>query len=656
MKNDFDFIREQFDSDGVHAPDTINESLVTERLQNVEPVKVKKNKKAVIGIVSASVAGVALVTATAILATSVLGKINLKTPAQPYSTAKLTQFQSRDEVQKAVGEAIKRRDDNLKKEERYYEYALDGSYNGGAASDIAAAGGGETGGSAGGSSSHNSTYVQHTGVDEADNVKTDGAYIYYLNTYSGSPQIEIFRADGKNSKQVADITIDDERFLHEFYVNNGHLVLLSTCYDDSDACTEAQVYDIANPTEPKLLDSFRQSGSYTSSRMIGDTLYMVSTYSIWNEKNLPYVCNDAATKDEVPANCVYAVENPADTNYLVVSSVDTSGGAQVSNTKAVFGSAEDIYCNQEHLYITAGEFEPLVVDGEVWSSYAVRVNRTQLVKIDLTDNLNVAATCYVSGAVNNQYSLDEYEGKLRVATTSSQNGKDVNNLFVLDESLALVGQVTGFAPDESIKAVRYIGTTAYVITYEQTDPLFVIDLSNPSQPDILGAVKISGFSTMLVPVDENTLLGIGYHTAEEDYTDLEVQEGIKLVTFDVSDKANPKVLDTKIFKNYYSEVQYNPRALLVNSERGDYTIPYSTYFDDEGNEKDGGVINFKVQDGSIRIVDEYRSEIFHEKNGRYAEAQRCVYIGNTIYILGNVSTYDAYSSNDHTAIDCVDYK
>ncbi|WP_316609446.1 beta-propeller domain-containing protein, partial [uncultured Ruminococcus sp.] len=242
------------------------------------------------------------------------------------------------------------------------------------------------------------------------------------------------------------------------------------------------------------------------------------------------------------------------------------------------------------------------------------------------------------------------------------NSFEVNNLYVLDSGLNQIGSVEGFAKDESIKAVRYMGDTAYVITYEETDPLFVIDLSTPSDPQILGEVKISGFSTMLVPIDGNTVLGIGYNTDNVYYTDMEVQDGIKIVTFDVSDKTNPKVLDTKVFKGYYSEVQNNPKALLVNTERNDFTIPFSCYGDGYSNyDSYSGVINFRISDGKIDIVDEYRSDVFVSSENGSAEVSRCVYVGNTIYMLGNVWEYDYYIKNNtddvyRTSIDWVDYK
>ena len=284
--------------------------------------------------------------------------------------------------------------------------------------------------------------------------------------------------------------------------------------------------------------------------------------------------------------------------------------------------------------------------------------QTQIIKISLQEDIGFAASGSVKGAVNNQYALDEYNGTLRVATTSydTKTGKESNNLFVLDMDLNKVGEVTDFAQDEHIEAVRYINDTAYVITYRQTDPLFVIDLSNPSKPEIKGFVKISGFSTMLVPVDENTILGIGYHTEEasDEPIDYNLNNALKIVTFDVTDKADPKVLDTKIFRNYSSEVQNNPKALLVNFERNDYTIPMThySYGTDGEYQNRGETLNFRVGDGKITVIDEYSSEKF---SGNFSDLDRCVYVGNTVYLLGT-GEYNESSADGMVIIDSVDYK
>ena len=272
MKNDFDFIREKFDSDGVNAPDGINEDLVLSELEGVEPVKPKKKKTGmVLGITSAAVASVAVITAAAFLAVNLLGKLPVRsigTPVSVSGTAKLLQFNSRDEVKKAVGNAMKFRE-NLYSGERYnvldgdvLEYGAEEKLN----SDSYSAGSanGSASGSSGGSSSHNSTYVQHTGVDEADCVKTDSEYIYYLAPASNGMknQIQIYRAARNDTERVSEITeLNDEHF-REFYVYGDRLVVLA---DDNrkNTSTAASVYDISDRSKPKTAKIPRPQRRFT---------------------------------------------------------------------------------------------------------------------------------------------------------------------------------------------------------------------------------------------------------------------------------------------------------------------------------------------------------------------------------------------------------
>ena len=674
MKNDFDFIRDKFSSDGVTAPGDINESLVLEKVKDTEPLKVKKSKKKIIGIASAAVAGVAVITAASIVVTGVLSHlpVSVGTPVSVSGTARLTRMNSRDEGRKALRHAISNQEKRnrafgLESESYLAEDSAERSLNGDigvkkyAADSNASAN--TSGGAAGGSSAHNSTYVQHVGVDEADTVKTDGEYIYSL---ANSGEIQIFPAVKGVSAPIASIQSGGtyDSWLQEFYIRGGNLIMIRQRYtygDDEEYYlpeeqTLTEIYDISDKNNIQLKSRFGQSGSYCSSRMIDGMLYLVSTQHSYKDTDLPTVCNgDPAEKgsfDEIPADCVYSVENPSDSSFLNISSIDTDKGADVCLTKSVLGSADTIYCNREYLYVTAAEYEPQAFEGNRAFSWAYfpTASKTQIIKVDLNRDLDIVAAAKVNGVVDNQYSFDEYNGNLRVATTSrDEDNRDINNLYVLDGELNQIGEVTGFAPNESIKAVRYMGDTAYVITYEQTDPLFVIDVSDPTAPVIKGEVKISGFSSLLVPVDENTVLGIGYHTEDEGLS-MEIQEGLKIVTFDVSDKASPKVLDTKIFKNYDSEVQYNPRALLVNPERNDYTIPYSytdwssSWWEDvysntqscQEPEHRSGYINFRVDGGKLEIVEEYASDVFAQ-----TEVNRCVYTDNVIYMLGGSSLIDS---------------
>ena len=695
--SNFDSIKEKFDNSGVNAPDTINEEAVTamlpqQPLQEVPPQKSKR--KLALGITAA--AACAVLTAGAVTFTGLFHSIPQPQPAaKPFATgAALRPFGSRREVQEELKKVLSL-NESLHRNGGYdigynkyaAEYYADGALSGSSGSAS--------------SSAHNSTYTQALGVDEADNVKTTEHYIFY--SY-GQKTITVFSADGEQAKQVAEVTVfGDEGTMDHFYVTDNRLVVLGSVWNNggdvqkpytaTDRMTVAQVYDISDITAIRKLDAFAQSGAYVDSRMIGDTLYLISDQYVVDESDWPKTGSapdsatpdsatpDSATMDEVPVSNMYTVASPVQNDFLVVSRVDIQSGAKVTNTKAILGTADTVYCNQDNLYITAPAYSNQVydlllraADNSAAQTYDYETQQlldkaewkgaeqTQIFKFNLEKDIDFTAEGKVSGTVNNQYSLDEYNGYLRVATTSydinsTLNG-DTNNLFVLDGNLKQVGAVTDFAYGESIKAVRYINETAYVITYEQTDPLFVIDVSEPAKPVMMGEVKISGFSTLLVPVNSNTLLGIGYHTEEnpDDDINMEIQKGLKIVTFDVTDKANPKVLDTKIYENYDSEVQYNPHALLVNFERGDYTIPMHHYDYRSGDNAPEayGLLNFRVDNGKINIIDEYTSEKF---STGFVCNNRCVYVGSNQYMVGSAWSYRGGISESFTSIiDCVPYQ
>ena len=662
MKTDYEFIKDKFDQSGVNAPESLNEDFVLEQIKDTKP---KNNKKPLIAGLSAA-AALAIITVSALVITSVIGGIPKPVTVLQSGTAKLSSFKSSDDVKKAIrainSERAKYMNDN---EIAVEENAADDSSLNYAQKNNAAAGSAKSA-----DLGHNSTYTQYTNVDEADTVKTDGRYIYYLNDST----ITVFSAEGKNSKKVAEIEPKlNYKCFEDFYVSGNKLIVTadySTQKYANKMYTAVEIYDITDIDNIKLADSFSQSGKYCSSRMIGSMMYVISTHYSNNENDLPKAgkkrgaTDDEAMPDELPCSDIYTVENPSEANFLVVSSIDTSNGAQVTKTKAILGSADTVYCNTENLFVTAAEYEYGSKYGDFyWFGSAVK--NTQIVKVDLNNKLDFTATVKVDGYIDNQYALDEKDGYLRVATTADRNDSgnriQSNRLYIFDKNLKQVGRTKAFAENESIKAVRYIGDTAYVITYEQTDPLFVIDTKDVKNPKILGEVKISGFSTLLVPVDDNTLLGIGYHTQDEDYTDMEVQEGIKLALFDVSNKAEPKVLDEKIFKNYESQVQFNPKALLVNFERNDYTIPYihwDYYDDDDIRDTQYGVINFKIENSKLKIVDEYKSNRFNLSNrDDNADLERCVYVGDYIYMLGTATEYKGDEIDEIVAIiDAVQYK
>lgn len=718
-QNDLEYIKDRMNRSGVNAPDALGEQEMLRRLQGVTPVQeVKKPKKKWVAPVSAA-AALALITATAFGLNGFLGNLSLSRQRHALGLDAiedydgLRAFSSRSELTDAV-----KRVQRLNTSEAFDRNTSDGFFtdifDGGKSYDVAeddfayeAAGGSSAGNALTGASDFGGTYLQYGDVDEADTVKTDGRYIYYLDRYDESEGytkscIKIFSANPDKPEQVADLVLGrgDMMTADEFYLYDGKLVVIEDAYVSNSlyytSNTHVVIYDVSNVGSITEIGSYQQSGDYVSSRMIGGALYVVSNQEINEENevptaqlqdNAPSATEDEATVRELDPGCIYAPSRPTQNSFLVIGRIDVDSSLQATETKAILGAAGTVYCNGSNLYVLATSYNPEVYElllneqnGSVPERYINRIKNgyysfydyTRITKISLDETMEFVADGMVNGEVLNQYALDEKDGNLRVATTSyNDKGTQVNNLFVLDGQLNELGSVTGFAADESIKAVRYVGDTAYVITYEQTDPLFVIDTADPRSPKLLGEVKISGFSSMLVPVDENTLLGIGYHTVDEpdDYTDMEIQEGLKLVLFDVSDKANPRVLDAKVFEDYSSEVQYNPKALLVNPQRGEYTLPYAYYHWEESDvftdgdeyassgwysEQKSGVISFAVENGKIVIRNEYEAKAFNSGQLE-GEVERCVYAGNTIYLLGEANDRDDYSKS-MTLIDAVPYR
>ncbi len=531
-----------------------------------------------------------------------------------------------------------------------------------------------------GSADHSRTYTQVKDIDEADIVKTDGEYIYYLSSVEN--QIIIAKADnGKATRVCAIGGATDESYIDDIYVKGDRLVIIGwgehartgKKSDDWTNTTNVMVYDISDRSTPKKQTEFTQTGDLLSSRLIGNDLCLVTNdylYTYRKGASMPYLSYDAQTPERLPIGSISCFPETEHPSFTVVSLMDITTGKASQDTvkaKAVLGASDTIYCNGENLYITgsAGEYAndgfaavdrgfatgelDFATDERDFANDGLWTPRTQILKVSLSGGkVKYKKTALVNGSVNNQWSMDERDGYFRVATTSVHDGEDVNNLFILDKNMEQVGSVIGFAKDEHIEAVRYIKDKAYVITYRQTDPLFIIDLSDPTAPVIEGHVKISGFSTLLVPADAEHLLGLGFSTEENEFG--EATDGVKLALFDISDPSQPKVVDSKAFPNMSSPVQDDHKALLVGpveasggsagSTEGDlngahaayYAFPYSIMPDwdediivEDAGDPDApsyGILVFSAKSGELQVLDDLATN---------ESVNRCIYIGDYIY-------------------------
>ena len=178
----------------------------------------------------------------------------------------------------------------------------------------------------------------------------------------------------------------------------------------------------------------------------------------------------------------------------------------------------------------------------------------------------------------NQFSVDEYNGNFRIATTENKDGKNVSALYVLDNNLNIISKLENLAENERIYAVRFMKDKGYIVTFRQTDPLFVVDLSNPIEPKILGELKIPGYSSYLHPYDDNHIIGFGQDIEIKkdaygrEYTQ---QNGLKISMFDVSDLSNPVEMFNIILGagGTYSTAEYDHKSLLFIKDKNILAFP-----------------------------------------------------------------------------------
>lgn len=607
MKNDFDFIKEKFDADNISAPDSIDENNIIDKLSSKPKLKLhqKTTFKAIVGAIACFALAVGIFAYAA--------PIHQKVPTPTVDLQNddvVASFESYSDIKQTINrinEKERYKDIQMQFPESFSDEIQTDGWLASGDNTIKDAASTEIGSTD--STSFAKTYIQVEGVDEADIIKNDGKYIYYVNNKS---EIKIYQGE-ELITTISDFNqenTDKYICIDDIYIKADELVVNVTAeayYDEkSVVTTDSYIYDLSDISNPSQTKKFTQSGNYTTSRLIGNTLYVISNkfmYDCKTEEDCYITTGENENETTLPADSIKCGESINDTNCLVVSAVNLDSLERAADTKAFFGCGSSVYCNKNNMYIT--------ISGE----------ETEIVKAELTESeIKFTATAKVKGYVHNQFSMDERNGCFRIAT-SDEIG---NNLYIFDSQLNKISEITGFAENEQIQAMKYIGDMAYVITYEQIDPLFVIDLSDPHNPEIKGSVEITGFSSQLVSVDENTLLGIGYDD----------QSGIKLVLFDISNPLSPAVLDSYIIFNAYSNAQYNHKAIVVNKEKNYFAIDYSQYT----SESESGGIVFEIKDNKIHILNRH---IIHPTN--YDEAERVTYIDDTLYVLD--SGGDIYSFN-----------
>ena len=545
-------------------------------------------------------------------------------------------------------------------------FSLSGLFNG---SDKAAAPEGfDLGGVTGavtdggmGDAVYGETNVQVDGVEEGDILKNDGAYLYVLRWTTERGYVDIVDIrDKAQMRSVSQIevchaeTVDGTSTytnISELFITGDTLTVLYTAssYSVSGEMPEiygagvagttktvAAVYDVTDRAAPVLRYTYAVDGSLISSRMTENTLLLVTEYSVplyKNDSDLKNASVPCFYKDNVktrfPVNTVCLTANTESQNYLTVTLLDTASDGTNAQMKAVLGGGTDIYCTEDALLVAAQDLSDAVTYSNAAGDEIVTYNGsavdTRLFAFSLESGIRYTGSTKIDGTLLNQFSMDAYNGYYRIATTA----EDGSCLTVLNESLETVGELRGIAPGEDIYAARFMGDTAYLVTFYQTDPLFVLDLSDPASPRVTGELKIPGFSNYLHPYAENLLIGIGTAGDENGATGQ-----LKISLFDVGNMQEPKEISAVVFDDRAfsdSAAQYDHHAYLSLSD-GTFAIPVT----ESGPLTDphSFACVLTVEDGELRVLETYSPDT--ATHLAYT-VTRITYAGSTLFTLSDTA-------------------
>lgn len=445
------------------------------------------------------------------------------------------------------------------------------------------------------------TNIQVEGVDEGDVVKTDGNFIYVLERENNRLRIIDASSDKLNEVSQINLEYGNEKtgYPSEFYIKNNLLTLIyvtsenvnistydsasykstsyeSQFYNSQNSDTVIKTYNIESKSSPEETGSVYQEGNYVSSRMIGDIVYVISDYSIYSQTIREDDCVPSINGNPIEIDSVYISDNTTNPSYNVLTSLDINNPTQYMDTKTILGNYPMLYVSNNNIYIATNIYVETENGG---------YNETEIIKLSYQSGIiEGVATARIMGMIKDSFCLDEYDGKLRLVSTINTynntmvnpqepvsdsigievNSTSSNNLYVLDENLNIIGKIENIAEDEQIYSARFMGETGYFVTFKNVDPLFAVDLSNPSDPKILGELKITGFSEYLHFWSENLLLGIGKEINPETNEII----GLKLSMFDISDPSNVIETNKVVLEKYdYSYVDLSHKSILVDSSK-----------------------------------------------------------------------------------------
>ena len=510
---------------------------------------------------------------------------------------------------------------------------------------------------------YSKTNNQVDGVIEMDRVLTDGYYLYLVSEFK-------FTIVDAETLEIVYAYETDTNYLQGLYVYNDTVVVIGNEYSYEDVSPEIYDYyyrysygvrvnvfnisDMENVTLSKTL--YFENSYLVNSRMIEGQLYLIMdnytiNYGYLEDSFVPKYIDSTISDDFtlIPADHIFFMPNDYERfGYLLLASVDVETD-EAADVKAYLGSSYQIYMSLQNLYTIVYRYN-YDVETETYT------HETFILRFEIVEGkLVYQAMGKVSGSPLNQFSMDEYDGVFRIATTGYEyTATDwivSNQLYLLDATTSgemdLISTLSGLGkPGERIYAVRFSNEIAYVVTFVQTDPLYKLDLSDPTHPEILGELYEEGVSDYLHEIGPNLMVGIGRQAKTEN--GFTFFTGVKISLYDTSGNT-PLTLETYLVEGTYSytNVMWDHKAFVsFTPENADYTIiavPIYEYFNHYYQYSQSMYV-FKVyHSGDLELVSKLTHFDEEDQNYWYFDSiDRAVIINQYVYTISytKIQMYD----------------
>lgn len=538
------------------------------------------------------------------------------------------------------------------------------------------------------SDDHYENNDQVNGVVEGDIVRTDGKYIYSMNK---SGIINIVKADSGKMEKVSEIngyeTVEEDFarkdnyniYDSKMYINgNKLLIVLNVCvydYEEGDIVNKGVYedvympynekstiyilqYDITDVQSPEKDGKATVEGNEVSSRMVGNYLYIIAEKrnlvntgygNMW--KSFANIEEEAIPKingEEVSDDRMYVCGERENVDSIqIICAMDINDSLKVTDTCSTLVGGSEVYVSNNNIYVMSAE-------------YGNEGVKTIISKYNYADGkVTVYAQGTVNGRVEDQFSADEREGYLRVVTTMNVSGdNDTNSVYILDDKLNITGELSGIAENEYIKSVRFIDNRAYFVTFRQTDPLFVVDLSDNTNPVILDELKVTGFSSYLHVWSDDLLLGIGSEATDEGRI-----TGAKISMFSRTDDKLSELSRYIINTGYLYDMEISYKNILVDANKNliGLGVMEEKLVTDDYNNVDFETMYyfdlFKYENGEIKNILEYKNENIECKDDYiYNMMYRGLYVGDYLYIITLDEGIQSINLNDMSYVQYLSFK